>query len=169
MQNFQHIPITVSEAVKYQPQVTKIFLSWGVFPALPGQEAQLQPTAYLGTARARADGFSQQQGCLEHCWAHSSSGATGDLGDNAGSPIVFLLSGSHDLWEAKLLEKSDCDHLDIFATCHHCYSSQGFFPLLSPTSDYQLRNGFKWRLISWVGALHLQGSRVRWGRKQDKQ
>lgn len=54
----------------------------------------------------------------------------GHQGNPAGSPHVFLLGGSHDLGEARLLEKSDSDHLDVFETCHLCYASQGFFPLL---------------------------------------
>lgn len=69
----------------------KDFSKLRVFPALPGQAvtssqaALLQPTAYLGTgcpgtSQAPADGFSQQQGCLEHSWANSSSGATGTAG-----------------------------------------------------------------------------------------
>lgn len=115
---------------------------WHSLPAQPGH-------MQVGSASSRAVWNTAGQTPPQEPQGH--------LGDNAGSLLAFLLRESHDLWEAKLLEKSDSDHLDVFATCHRCYSSQGFLSLLSPTSDYQLRNGFKWRLISWVGPWDLHG------------
>lgn len=167
MQNFQHRSITVSEAVKYQPQVTKIFLSWGSSLlcqdrlSLPHRQPSCSPQLTLAQA-VLAQARHLQMGSASSRAVWSTAGQTppqepqGQLGDNAGSPLVFVLGGSHDLWEARPLEKSDSDHFDVFAACLSPLLLQpGISPLLPTTSDYQLRNGFKWRLIPRAGAWHL--------------
>lgn len=115
-------------------------------------------TAYLGTTRVRTGGFSQQQ---EHSWANASSGATGTPGWQCCKspclvtqwkpwPVRSQTPGEVWLWPPWCL----CDLSPLLL-------QSGIFP--SPFTHFwllqllQLRNGFKWRLISLVGAWHLHG------------